>query len=136
MKQSKPLVIKFLLPVILFTNLISCSRKDFEKEIVLKPVPLTVSLAVDEANELRDFAEKLNKIDIDKVLNQLKQKTEKEKFKYRIVDLKIAYNKCVDKLQEVENAHPKVKMKKIRGLKECMVELDAVWKYIIVNYKI
>jgi hypothetical protein len=136
MKQNNQMMIKFLLLVILLTNLISCSRKNFEKEIVLKPVPLTVSLAVDEANELRDFAEKLNKIDIDKVLTQLKQKNEKEKFKYRIVDLKIAYNKCVDKLQEVENAHPKGKIKKIRELKECMVELDAVWKYIIVNYKI
>ncbi|MDD4975185.1 MAG: hypothetical protein PHY93_12580 [Bacteriovorax sp.] len=45
---------------------------------MLKPVPLTISLASNKARELRDYAEKINKIEIDKVLSQLKNKSEKE----------------------------------------------------------
>jgi hypothetical protein len=130
------MLLKFVLSFIFLINLTSCSMKNFEKEIRLKPVPLTVSFAGNEASVLREYAEKINKIEVDKILSQLKNKAEKEKFKYRIVDLKNAYNKSVDKLQEIEKLHTKDTNKKIRELKEDMAELDAIWKYIIANYQI
>jgi predicted nucleotide-binding protein (sugar kinase/HSP70/actin superfamily) len=85
---------------------------------------------------MRPVCCEINKIEVDKILSQLKNKAEKEKFKYRIVDLKNAYNKSVEKLQEIEKLHPKDTNKKIRELKEDMAELDAIWKYIIANYQI
>ncbi|MDD4974567.1 MAG: hypothetical protein PHY93_09475 [Bacteriovorax sp.] len=136
MKANSQILLKFALSFILLINLTSCSRKNFEKEIILKPVPLTVSWAGNEASLLRDYADKLKKIDIDKTLSQINNKAEKKKFKYRIVDLKIAYNKCVDKLQEIEKVHPKDTSKKVRELKQDMIELNAIWQYIIANYKI
>lgn len=115
--------------------LFSCTNKNFEKKLALKTVPSTVVSAVHEANQLRDYAVKLNQIDLDENLTLLKNKAEKEKFKYRIVEFKIAYNKCIDKLVEIESPHPKDKDKKIRELQEDMIELDAIWKYITANYK-
>ena len=110
--------------------------KNFEKKILITSVPNIVLFTEHEAVLLRDYADKINKIDIDKILSEINNKTEKEKFKYRIVDLKTTYNKCVNKLQKVEGSLPKDRNKRNRELKEYMDELDAIWKYIIANYKI
>lgn len=116
--------------------LFSCTNKHFEKKMVLKSLPAVVRQNHYEANKLKDYAEKLNQIDLDEELALLKDKTEKEKFKYRIVEFKIAYNKCVDKIEEIESGKAKNKFKAKRQLKQSMVELDAIWQYIITNYRI
>lgn len=137
-KSFKQFVCTLLIIVVTFS---SCAKKNFEKKIELKPVPETVTSSVNEAKTLREYSEKLKAIDDEKILSQIKEKAEKEKYKYRILDFKIAYNKCVTKLHEVErksveSTQDKEKLKKTGELKECMNELEAIWQYIIVNYKI
>lgn len=130
------MIAKYLLPFIILISLFSCTHKDFEKKLVLKPLPSQVYLVVDESNKLKDYASKLSQIDLDQNLSKLKNKTEKEKFKYRITEFKIAYNKCVDKITEIEGQKAKDKTKQMRELKEDMMELDTIWQYIIANYQI
>ena len=130
------MLLHFSKSLILLITLTSCSMKNFEKKILITSVPNIVLFTEHEAVLLRDYADKINKIDIDKILSEINNKTEKEKFKYRIVDLKTTYNKCVNKLQKVEGSLPKDRNKRNRELKEYMDELDAIWKYIIANYKI
>ncbi|MDO9181836.1 MAG: hypothetical protein Q7U04_05480 [Bacteriovorax sp.] len=105
------------------------------EKIALKQVPIVV-YAAEEASELREYASKFESIDVAKILLKLKSKAEKEKFKYRILDFKIAYNKCADIVIELESFKTKDKLKKKRELKELLAELDAIWKYLIVNYKL
>lgn len=116
--------------------LISCSKKTFDTPLNLKALPVSSSTAINETRALRDYAEKLNKIDTEKIISQLENQKEREQFKHRIIDLKVSYNKCVDKLNDVEKAAANDKAEKLRELKENMAELDAIWKYLIVNYKI
>ncbi len=130
------MIVKYIMPFIILISLLSCTNKDFEKRLIVKSLPVNVSSVTNEANVLRGYAAKLNQIDIDKNLSKLKQKVDKEKFKYRILEFKIAYNKCVDKVVEIEAPNSKDKMKKIGQLKEDMLELDAIWQYIVANYEI
>ena len=124
--------------IIFFISMIftSCNRENFEQKIILKSIPDNVVIARVEAGELREYRNKLNSIDVEKILLQLKEKTSKEEFKYRLVDMKIAYNKSVESLQDVEHASPNDIVEKKRKLKESLVQLDSIWKYVYVKYKI
>lgn len=125
---------RYILSFIILLVLISCSRADFAQKINLKSVHTPASIKVEEEAKLRDYATKINTIDIDKTLAQLQSKKEKKEFKYRIAELKTAYNKCVDKLDEADKTS--FKDKKIRELKECMFQFAAIWNYILSNYKL
>lgn len=124
-----------IITTILLIFFVSCTE-NFEEKINLRPLPVTISTAVDEAMTLREYAEKLNAIDVEKQTALLKTKKEKEEFKFKIAELKGAYNKCVDKLQDIEVKHPKDQSKKMRELKEYLVELDAIWKYTLTHYNL
>ena len=104
--------------------------------MALKSLPTNITIVIDEANQLREYAAKLNQIDIDKELLQIKNKKEKEKFKYRILEFKITYNKCVDKIQEIEKMKQKGNSKEARELDQGLSELSTIWQYIITTYKI
>lgn len=121
--------------LILLVAFSSCSKKSFTNKIDLKPVP-SVTVAVNEASQLRNYAEKLNSINIEEIISRMNKKAEKEQFKFRILDFKTAYNKSVDLLKDVENIQTKDKAKKMRELQEKMSELSAIWAYLITNYQI
>ena len=53
-----------------------------------------------------------------------------------MIDFRIIYNKCVDKMNEFGNANENDKVNKMAELKELKYELDAIWLYIVNNYKI
>lgn len=115
----------------------SCfSKKSFEKEMVLKPLPSKIVLGRAEANQLSDYKIKLQSLDVDKILSQLKNNSEKDNFKDQIINLRNAYNKSVEKLQILEKAQGKNKELKYNQLKDSIIELNTIWKYIIVNFRI
>ena len=53
-----------------------------------------------------------------------------------MIDLKIAYDQCLDKVNEVENASDKDKSLKMAELNQLKDELDTVWMYIVHNFRI
>jgi len=127
--------IKYLFAIFLLVSFFSCSKKSFTDKVDLKPVPSAV-VAINEASQLRDYAVKLNSINIDEITSRMDKKAEKEKFKYRILDFKIAYNKSVDLLIELEDVKTKDKAKKQRDLQQKLDELGTIWQYIITTYQI
>ena len=87
--------------------------------------------------ERRQLKEQVVKqIDFKKTLTLFKSDSEKDDFKKRLIDFRIAYNKCVDKMNEFGNANDNEKIVKLTELKELKYELDAIWLYILNNYKI
>lgn len=131
------MILKYFLTFIFLISLSSCnSKKQFENEMVLKPIPSNITIALVEANQLRDYKVKLESLDINKTLSQLKNDSEKNKFKSQIINLRIAFNQSVEKLQVFEEIPPKDKTEKYNELKNSIVKLDTVWKYIVFNFKI
>ncbi len=127
--------IKLILFILISAILFSCSKRNFTHKIELKSVPITLS-AENESRRLIEYYTKFNTIEIDSILNRLKSKREKKEFNYRILEFKIVFNKCIDSLIDIKNADSAIRLKKLRELKEKMNELEALWKYIIVNYRI
>jgi anion-transporting ArsA/GET3 family ATPase len=131
------MILKFFLPFLFLMALTSCtSKKNFEKEIVLMPIPSNITKALDEANQLRDYKVKLESLDVNKVLSRLKHDYEKDKFKSQMIDLRIAFNQSIEKLQNYESVQPKDKITKYNELKNAITELDTIWKYTVFNFKI
>jgi hypothetical protein len=137
MKEDKKMMLKYLVLFVFLFSCCSCAKKkSFEREIVLKSLPSKISYSTESAKELSDYANNIRNVDVDKVLSQIKIKNEQDKFKNQMIILRTAYNKCVDKIAEIEKAYPKDKEIKMKELKEQLYELDAIWKFIIRNYNI
>jgi hypothetical protein len=129
--------LKYALSIIFLLSFFSCSNKtSLKDEMVLKTLPSSITSSQEISNDLAGYASSIKQIDYDKTLSRFESNAEKDEFKKQMLDLRDDYNKCVDKLKEVEHANEKDKIKKMTELRDLKDELDTVWKYVIKNYRI
>lgn len=116
----------------------SCTNKtNFKDEMILKSLPSNISSSDEVVGiTLKNYATSIKKIDYEKILSSLKNDVERNEFKKNMIDLREAFDKCVDKFKDSQNAKESEKEKIMTELSELKNELDTVWQYIIRNYKI
>ena len=128
---------KNIFPIIFLIFFISCSgKKSFKNEMILKILPINIIASTDLGVGLSNYAKSINQINYSKTLSSFKSDAEKNDFKKRMIDFRIVYNKCVDKINDFGNANESDKNNIMIELKELKYELDAIWLYIVHNYKI
>ena len=129
--------LKNIFPIFLMILFVSCSAKtSFKDEMILKDLPTNTIASTDIGLSLNNYAKSINQINYNKTLSLLKTDVKKDDFRKRMIDFRIIYNKCVDKMNEFGNANENDKVNKMAELKELKYELDAIWLYIVNNYKI
>lgn len=107
----------------------SCSpNNEVEEQVVIKPLPEKVTFAARENSQLQSYADTINLMDIKGVERRLNSKNKKDDFTRQMVMLRKNYNRCVDKITEIEKTKDQNQLKSDDSLKKLHRSIGRCYK--------
>lgn len=116
----------------------ACSNKHPEQRR-LERAPASLSSEDVESREtalIKEYARKIDQIDIEKAQANLPNPQDKDQFQYRLEILRETYDQALFQLEEYESANSLDKASRKEELDLALAKLKSHWDYLTENYQI